>query len=163
MLCITMSLMTVQDSELGPGNCQLERSKLLHRFTLLIVTLLSKSYLVCCKQVLFLRLKTSPSKSRIYLSLSYADQRFSFAGMKHCNTELCTGCIHFLSINRYDSPSSYKMFSFSVQFLLPFPHTSPPKQGLPSTAYKLFHFVWTKEVSATVTREGQKWVPVSVW
>lgn len=127
MLCITMPLMTVQDSELGPGSCQLERSKLLHRFTLLIVTLLSKSYLACCKQVLFLRLKTSPSKSRIYLSLSYADQRSSFAGTKHCNTELCTGCIHFFSINIYDSPSSCKMLSFLVRFLLPFPHTTPPK------------------------------------
>lgn len=46
-----MSLMTVQESELGPGNCQLERSELLRRLMQLIMTVLSKSYLVHCKQV----------------------------------------------------------------------------------------------------------------
>lgn len=51
MLCITMSLMTVQESELGPGKCQLERSESLHRLMQLIMTVLSKSYLVHCKQV----------------------------------------------------------------------------------------------------------------
>lgn len=51
MLCITTSLMTVQESRLGPGNCRLERSKSLHSFMLLIVTVLSKSYLVHCTQV----------------------------------------------------------------------------------------------------------------
>lgn len=42
--------MTVQDSQPGPGNCHPERSKFLHRFMLLIVTMLSKSYHVYCKQ-----------------------------------------------------------------------------------------------------------------
>lgn len=133
MLCITTSLMTVQDSQPGPGNCQPERSKLLHRFMLLTVTVLSKSYLVHCKQV-FIPMAQNKSFQIQNLFVSQLHRPEVQLRRQTWNTAILSPALVAyisFSINRYDSPSSCKMWSLSAQFLLPFPHPTSPKQGLP--------------------------------
>lgn len=82
--------MTVQDSQPGPGNCHLERSKFLHRFMLLIVTMLSKSYHVHCKQVFI----------PVVQDKSFEIQNLSVSQLYRLEAQLCTVslCMHGLHI-----------------------------------------------------------------
>lgn len=97
MWCITMSLMTVQESMLGPGNCRLERSEPLCRPMLLLMTALSKSYLVCCKQV-FISTAQEDSFQVQNLLVSQRHRSEVQLHMHYWNTELCICCVYLLAL-----------------------------------------------------------------
>lgn len=148
MWCITMSLMTVQESAVGPGSCRLERSEPLCRPMLLVVTALSKSYPVCCKQV-FISTAQEDSFQVQNLFVSQRHRSEVQLHMHNWNTELCTGCVYFLAWNSVIHLPLAKCWAPPLT-PSPLSHILPLRNRVPLMlcSYKSSCFLRTKEVFA---------------